>query len=62
MPSISNRLDTLAESVIRNTTRTSNQYNAVNLAQGFPDFAPPAALLDALAQVCLLYTSPSPRD
>ncbi len=51
MPAISTRLDTLAESVIRNTTRTANQYNAINLAQGFPDFDPPAALLNALARV-----------
>lgn len=48
MPAISNRLSTLSESVIRNTTRTANQYNAINLAQGFPDFDPPAALLQAL--------------
>ena len=48
MPAISTRLSTLSESVIRNTTRTANQYSAINLAQGFPDFAPPAALLEAL--------------
>lgn len=48
MPAISTRLDTLSESVIRNTTRTANQFNAVNLAQGFPDFPPPAKLLEAL--------------
>jgi aminotransferase len=51
MPSISTRLDTISESVIRNTTRTANQYQAINLAQGFPDFAPPTKLLDALAAV-----------
>lgn len=51
MPSISSRLSTLSESVIRNTTRTANQYGAINLAQGFPDFAPPALLLDALERV-----------
>ncbi len=48
MPHTSLRLAALSESVIRNTTRTSDQYGAVNLAQGFPDFEPPAALLDAL--------------
>lgn len=49
MPSTSRRLTTISESVIRNTTRTANQYGAINLAQGFPDFEPPSALLDALA-------------
>jgi aminotransferase len=29
-------------------TRLANQYNAVNLAQGFPDFDPPGELLTAL--------------
>jgi aminotransferase len=48
MPAISTRLATLSESVIRNTTRTANQYQAINLAQGFPDFSPPAELLTAL--------------
>ena len=32
-------------------TRISLQYNAVNLSQGFPDFEPPKAILDRLAQV-----------
>lgn len=50
MPAISTRLATLSESVIRNTTRTANQYSAINLAQGFPDFAPPAELLTALEE------------
>ncbi len=48
MPRTSHRLDAISESVIRNTTRTSDAYNAINLAQGFPDFEPPPALLDAL--------------
>jgi aminotransferase len=29
-------------------TRISNQYNAINLSQGFPDFDPPVELIDAL--------------
>ncbi len=49
MPQTSQRLDQISESVIRSTTRTATQHNAINLAQGFPDFSPPAALLDALA-------------
>ena len=32
-------------------TRISNQYGAVNLSQGFPDFEPPHQLLDRLAEV-----------
>lgn len=32
-------------------TRIANQYDAVNLSQGFPDFAPPKAITDRLAQV-----------
>jgi len=32
-------------------TRISNKYGAINLSQGFPDFDPPAELLDALEEV-----------
>ena len=32
-------------------TRISNQYGAVNLSQGFPDFDPPKEILDRLAEV-----------
>jgi aminotransferase len=49
MPTTSHRLSAISESVIRGTTRTATQYGAINLAQGFPDFPPPPALLDALA-------------
>jgi aspartate/methionine/tyrosine aminotransferase len=35
------------ESVIREMTRLAQEYDAVNLSQGFPDFAAPAALKDA---------------
>ncbi|MDF2521615.1 MAG: aspartate/tyrosine/aromatic aminotransferase [Clostridia bacterium] len=48
MPQISRRLDSFTESVIRRMTRISNQYNAINLSQGFPDFDPPVELIDAL--------------
>jgi aminotransferase len=33
--------------VIREMTRIANEVGALNLAQGFPDFEPPALLLDA---------------
>jgi aspartate/methionine/tyrosine aminotransferase len=47
MPHIANRLDNFTESVIREMTRVANQYGAINLSQGFPDFAPPAELVEA---------------
>ena len=51
MPQISSRVQTFTDSVIRRMTRISNQYGAINLSQGFPDFDPPKAMLDALAKV-----------
>ncbi|MCI8590464.1 MAG: pyridoxal phosphate-dependent aminotransferase [Clostridiales bacterium] len=51
MPELSKRTETFTDSVIRRMTRVSLQYGAVNLSQGFPDFDPPKAILDRLAQV-----------
>ena len=51
MPALSSRTAGFTDSVIRRMTRISNQYGAVNLSQGFPDFDPPTALLDRLAEV-----------
>ena len=51
MQSLSARTAGFTDSVIRRMTRVSNQYGAVNLSQGFPDFSPPKAILDRLAQV-----------
>ncbi|ARC86521.1 beta-eliminating lyase family protein [Clostridium argentinense CDC 2741] len=48
MVNLSNRTDYFTESIIRKMTRISNEYNAVNLSQGFPDFNPPKELLDSL--------------
>ena len=48
MPSLSNRIGFFTESVIRKMTRIANAYGAINLSQGFPDFDPPAELLQAL--------------
>jgi aspartate/methionine/tyrosine aminotransferase len=42
-----NRTSTFTESVIREMTRISDMHNAVNLAQGFPDFPMPALLKEA---------------
>lgn len=47
----SNRTATFTDSVIRRMTRISNKYGAVNLSQGFPDFDPPAQLLDSLSAI-----------
>src|SRR5271170_6528764 len=38
---LSDKVEHFTESVIREMTRQAMQYNAVNLAQGFPDFAAP---------------------
>ena len=51
MQPLSQRTTTFTDSVIRRMTRISNQYGAVNLSQGFPDFEPPQEILTRLAQV-----------
>jgi aminotransferase len=50
MPQTATRVGTFTESVIREMTRISNQHDAINLSQGFPDFDPPAALVQAAHQ------------
>ena len=47
MPSTADRLTCFTESVIREMTRVSNQYGAINLSQGFPDADPPPEVLAA---------------
>jgi len=47
MPTLANHLSGFTESVIRMMTRIAQQTQAVNLAQGFPDFDPPAELIAA---------------
>lgn len=41
------RTHTFTESVIRDMTRVARRYDAINLAQGFPDFPAPQLLKDA---------------
>jgi aminotransferase len=41
------RLSGLRESVIREMTRLAIQHNAVNMAQGIPDFPPPPEIIEA---------------
>lgn len=50
MPKLSDRVGTFTDSVIRRMTRISDEYGAINLSQGFPDFDPPKEILDALAK------------
>jgi aspartate/methionine/tyrosine aminotransferase len=47
MPSTADRLTFFTESVIREMTRVANQYDAINLSQGFPDADPPPEVLAA---------------
>lgn len=51
MPATSQRVGRFTESVIRRMTRVANEYGAVNLSQGFPDFDPPPELIAALERV-----------
>src|SRR5580658_11352864 len=44
---LSSKAEKFTESVIREMTRLAMQYGAVNLAQGFPDFAAPAEIKEA---------------
>ena len=46
MQPLSDRTAGFTDSVIRRMTRINNQYNSINLSQGFPDFDPPKQLLD----------------
>ena len=50
MQPLSDRTAQFTDSVIRRMTRISARYGAINLSQGFPDFEPPKAALDRLAQ------------
>ena len=47
MPSTSQRTAVFTESLIREMSRVAARHGAINLAQGFPDWDPPAALVQA---------------
>ena len=51
MKDISRKSEQFTDSVIRRMTRISLACGAINLAQGYPDFDPPKAITDRLAQV-----------
>ncbi len=50
MPSISAKARSFTESVIRDMTRLAIEHDAINLAQGFPDFPAPEAIKEAARQ------------
>lgn len=47
---MSARLGQITESVIREMTRLSDQYGAINLSQGMPDFDPPSQVMEAAVE------------
>jgi aminotransferase len=47
---VARRTLTFTESVIREMTRVASEHGAVNLAQGFPDFAAPSVIKDAACE------------
>ncbi|MBP6508153.1 MAG: aminotransferase class I/II-fold pyridoxal phosphate-dependent enzyme, partial [Opitutaceae bacterium] len=47
MPDTSRRTAVFTESLIREMSRVAARHNAINLSQGFPDWDPPAALVQA---------------
>ncbi len=47
MPRTSQRTAVFTESLIREMSRVAARHGAINLAQGFPDWDPPAALIQA---------------
>lgn len=51
MQEMSRKNQHFTDSVIRRMTRVAYEYDAINLAQGFPDFDPPKAMLDRLNEV-----------
>jgi aminotransferase len=53
MPEISAKSRSFGESVIRRMTRVAIEHGAINLSQGFPDFDPPRALLEAASRAAV---------
>src|SRR5882724_3169802 len=47
MPHTSRRTSVFTESLIREMSRVAARHGAINLSQGFPDWDPPAALIQA---------------
>lgn len=53
MPQLSKRVGMFTDSVIRRVTRISDECDAINLSQGFPDFGPDDAIKAALAKAAM---------
>ncbi|ERT58657.1 pyridoxal phosphate-dependent aminotransferase [Megasphaera vaginalis (ex Srinivasan et al. 2021)] len=51
MPNISEKIRLFSPSVIAHMSHLSEQFDAVNLSEGFPDFPPPQAITDKLAMI-----------
>ena len=51
MQELSRKNKLFTDSVIRRMTRIAIEHGAINLAQGFPDFDPPKAITDRLAEI-----------
>ena len=51
MQELSRKTQHFTDSVIRHMTRIAIANNAINLAQGFPDFDPPKAMTDRLQEI-----------
>ena len=51
MPALSERTNLFTDSPIAKMSVLSEQYGAVNLSAGFPDFPPPRPILDSLKQI-----------
>lgn len=51
MKALSRRTEQFTDSVIRRMTRISDEFGAINLSQGFPDFEPPSQITDRLQEV-----------
>jgi aspartate/methionine/tyrosine aminotransferase len=47
---IAKRLEHFGTSIFSEMTRLAEEYGAINLAQGFPDFDPPASVLEEAAK------------
>ncbi len=54
MQELSSRNALFTESQIRKMTRLCTAYGAVNLAQGYPDFNPPAEIVERLQEISIL--------
>ena len=51
MKPLSDKTAGFTDSVIRRMTRVSNQYGAINLSQGVPEFDPPKEITDKLSEL-----------